>query len=247
MAKKNSDGSLGCLFIVALLIILPLVPIAWGIFAIVKWFKWKKLKKYYPNNSISDFWLTHEEKIEFLQSRKEYIIADDNLNQLRATADAENLSRNVDGSISNRSNRGKEINRLFSEQEKIYNSNKRNLNYLSEKPFYEWLSLKETFSPYYASTSAFATWLIAFYGSLSYFFKKPLLALFEVYDHFALGREKFIVLDDDWTMKLIFALSISAIVSIGIYYLTKYFAGKFIFAKKFPEPPIVNSDNCNNY
>lgn len=261
MAKNNSDGSLGCLFIFALLIILPLVPIAWGIYALVKWFKWSKLKKRYPNNSVSNFWITNEEKIKYLDLLKDYTIvnvklnqADDNLNRLRETADAENVSRNVDGSISNRSNRGKELNRLFNEYDKIYNSfsNQRQrirteISYLCEKPVDEWFHLKGTFSPYYSSTSAFIGWFIAFYGSLSYFFKKPLLAIFEIYDHFALGRNEFIVLKDNWTMKLIFALLISAIISIGIYYLTKYLADKFVFEKKYAKPPIVNRDNYDNY
>lgn len=261
MAKKKSDGSLGCLFIFALLIILPLVPIAWGVYALIKWFKWKKAKNKYPKKSITEFWLTQEEKEGFIESIENKIEISKRLEKIEkliqevySTADEEKISRNSDNSISRKSKKGKQLNKNLDNLYKTKSDLLRlerdtliDLNFGKQYPESKWYSLKETFSPFYASSSAFISWFIAFYGSISYFFQKPLLALFEIFDHFTLGREKFIVLRDDWTIKLIFALLISAIISIGIYYLTKYIADKFIFEKKYAKPPIVDVDNYDSY
>ncbi|WP_369049531.1 hypothetical protein [Tenacibaculum sp. UWU-22] len=249
MAKKNDNaGGIFFWMLVGLLIVLPLVPIAWIIYTLIKLYKWKKNQKYYPNQDISDFWLDNQEKIEFLESLNDFRKSKSNIDDLWATADNEGLPRNQDGSISNRRNRGKEINNQLNFENDIYNKSKSRLFYLREKPNDKWNYLKDYFVSYYGAIYALLFWFVAFYYSLKYFFKKPLLSVFEIYDKIFTERtEYFIALKENWELHTIYALSISAIVSLIVFYICKYLAGKFIFKNKYPEPPIVDYSNYDKY
>jgi hypothetical protein len=276
MAKNNSKGGLedfliliilAVIAIIALIavVVIPLalllVPIALGILAFIKWKKWKKEMKIYPNKSIKDFWITSEEKVEYLNLLKKLKIVNEEvlkyenkLNEIKITAKNENISRNIDGSISNRSNRGKEINKHiyeYSKEIKSFKNIRYNINNeiwsLCRKPFKKWSNLKVSFSLYNALASALVIWFVAFHSALKYFFKSPLLALCEIYDHFILKSKKNIILKEDWQIKIIVVLIISLLVSICVYYISLYFSKKIFFKKKYNEPPIIDIYNYNLY
>jgi len=249
MAKKGSqEGNYLFFIIVILLIILPLVPFAWAIYAIIKYFQWSKEKKHYPNKTISDFWLSDEEKEDFLNAIDSFWKSKARIEELQNIANNENLARNSNGAISNRSNRGKEINNELNKNINVKNSSFELMELTKEYPVALWEDLKDYFTSYYASSYAFLFWVVGFYYSMKYFFKKPLLAIFEIYDAIFLNRkENFLAIDENWTMDLIFVLSISAIFSILIFYFSKYLASIFIFKTRYKKPPYVTFDNCNKY
>lgn len=251
MSRNSQNDTRGIIIIIIvgiLLLILPLVPIAWGIFALIKYFKWKKEKKQYPNKTISDFWIDEEDKNNFEISRLNFWDSKQKIEDLLNTAESENLTRNSDGSISNRSNRGKEINNQLHKYNSLKNESYNTLEFLREYPLDLWVLLKDTFTSFYASSYAFLFWFIGFYYSMKYFFKKPFLATLEIYDKIILKKERnYIIIKEDMIENFIYVLIISALTSIIIYYFTKFLAGRFIFRTRYKKPPEVTYDTVNKY
>lgn len=236
-------------------------PMVWSIVSFIKWLKWKKIRNKYSNKSISDFWLNYPDKLRFASLLRNFFIINDKIHEIEshfddlwATVEAENISLNIDGSISRRSNRGKELNQLLDENEREFNLYRREradleykLDFLSKKPISEWNRLKKVFAPYFASTYALGSWFASFYLLLFYFFKKPFFALIEINDYYKLGRENFFILKDNWITSIFLTILISTIVSICFYYLRKYVVENFMFEKRFPKPPLVTNDNYDQY
>jgi len=245
--------------LIALVIILsgPIAPFVIIIKSLIKRYKWKKLIKTYNESQ----WLNETEKIDFLKFHKNYNVLQEDIdsfqnsiNEINNIANKENISRNSDGSISNRSNRGKVLNKELSLLYNELSSSKSKQSsfgseiwWLKNKPQRFWEDLKENYVPYYSYLYTFYFWLICFYLMVSYFFKKPSLALYEMFSYLFLGQKKFILLKEGWGFKIILVLIACAILSLLFNFLIESIINKYVFKKKYPQPPIVTLNNYNNY
>jgi hypothetical protein len=245
--------------LIALAIILsgPIAPFVIIIKSLINRFKWKKLIKSYNER----FWLNETEKNEFLDYHNNYNILQEeidkiqnSINEINNIANKENISRNSDGSISNRSNRGKVLNKelslLYNELSSTKSKQSRfgsEIWWLKNKPQSFWEELKENFIPYYTYLYTFYFWLICFYLMVSYFFKKPSLALYEMFSYLFLGQKKFILLKEGWGFKIILILIGCALLSLLFNLLIELIIKKYVFKKKYPQPPIVTLNNYDNY
>jgi hypothetical protein len=98
----------------AIIISGPLAPFVIIIKSLIKRRTWKKLN----NNYTLNYWLNKKEKVSFLDSHINYKTLQSEINkveleieELYDTADNENIKRNDNNAISNRSHRGKELNK----------------------------------------------------------------------------------------------------------------------------------------
>lgn len=245
--------------LIAIAIILsgPIAPFVIIIKSLIKRFKWKKLIKSYNER----YWLNEKEKNEFLISHKNYNILQEeidkivhSIDEINITANKENISRNSDGSISNRSNRGKELNKrlsvLYNElssTESKQSSFGNKIWWLKNKPLRFWEELRDQYIPYYSYLYTFYFWLICFYLMVNYFFKKPSLALYEMFSYLFLGQKKFVLLKEGWGLKILLILIGCAILSILFNLLVELIIKKYVFNKKYPQPPTVTLNNYNRY
>lgn len=249
MAKKGNDDGTGCFVIagiVILLILLPLIPIIFGVITIINWFKLRKKKKIYPNKTASDFWLNEEEKKHFKEMSENIPIAFRNVMNAKNAGEEENISKNQNGSFSNRSNRGKEINSIINENQSYLDSNMWRINLLETQPINDWQNMRKIYANFIASSYTILIWFFAFYITFSQYFKKPLLSLSEIYSHYVYGTTTYISLKDEWQNKLLIVLGITAVITLIGYFLMKYI-GKYMFANKYPKPQKVTKYNIDEF
>jgi hypothetical protein len=249
MSKKGKDDAAGCLVIagiLVLLILLPLLPIILGVITIINWFKLQKKKKLFPNKTASDFWLNEQEKERFKEMSKNISIAKRNVKDAKEAGANENLKRNQDGSFSNKGYRGKEINNIIYKNESYLDDNVWEIDMLAIKPIYDWKRMRNIYGNYIASSYTILIWILAFYITFSQYFKKPLIALSEIYSHYIYGTTKYIILKDDWEKNLLFVLAITAVITLIGYFIMRYI-GKAMFSKKYPKPEKVTYQNVDIY
>ena len=245
--------------LIALAIILsgPIAPFVIIIKSLIKRYKWKKLIKTYNEK----YWLNETEKKDFLKFHKNYNVLQEDIdafqnsiNEINNIANKENLNRNSDGSISNRSNRGKTLNKELSVFYNELSSSKSKQSsfgseiwWLKNKPHRFWEELRENYIPYYSYLYTFYFWLICFYLMVGHFFKKPSLALYEMFSNLFLGQKKFILLKDGWELKIMLILIGTAILSLLFNLLIESIIKKYLFNKKYPQPPTVTLNNYNQH
>tara|TARA_R110001606_G_C15355651_1_gene647992 strand:+ start:114 stop:884 length:771 start_codon:yes stop_codon:yes gene_type:complete len=249
MAKNGKDDTTGFLVIVGivvLLILLPLVPIIFGIITIINWFKLRKKEKEYPNKTETDFWLNEQEKEHFKEMSENIPIAFRNVMNARNAGEEENISKNQNGSFSNRSNRGKEINSIINENQSYLDNNLWRIKLLESKPINDWQNMRKIYANFKASSYTILIWFFAFYITFSQYFKKPLLSLSEIYSHYVYGTTTYISLKDEWQNKLLITLGITAVITLIGYFLMKY-VGKYMFANKYPKPQKVTKHNIDEF
>lgn len=249
MARRTKDDGTGCLILIIIgvvLILLPLVPIIFGIIALINWFKFRKKKKQYPNKLPNDFWLDEREKERFKEISSNIPIANNNVVQAKNAGERENVSKNMDGSFSNRSNRGKEINKVINENQSYIDDNLWRLQMLEMQPIDDWTEMQNTFSSYFAPLYTIGVWFITFYITFSQYFKKPLLSLSEIYSHYINGTTKFISLKEGWETNLLIALGITAGITLISYFILKK-VGKMKFKTKYPKPEKVTKENIDDF
>jgi len=82
---------------------------------------------------------------------------------------------------------------------------------------------------------------------VSHFFKKPLLALYEMFSYLFLGQKKFILLKEGWGLKILLILIGCALLSLLFNLLIEIIIKKYVFNKKYPQPSVVTLNNYNHY
>lgn len=123
---------MGVLFFLLKKYILFAIPILLIISTLFYLIRKNTLKVKYPNQKINDFWLNEEEKESFIKVYSQRRTAYDNIYDLEYKS--KGLSRNKDGTISNRSNLGKEINQNLSLNYSILSKTFDDYFYLKELP-----------------------------------------------------------------------------------------------------------------
>lgn len=245
--------------LIALAIILsgPIAPFIIIIQSFIKRWKYKKLIKSYDE----DYWLNTSEKIKFLENHESYSIIkgeveniENLIENVNLTADRENISRNSNGNISNRSKRGKTLNKelsslneLLSKAKSKQSSIRSRIDRLKFKPRNFWEYLKDQYVSYYSYLYTLFFWIFCFYFMVNYFFKKANLALYEMFSYIFLDQEKFIILKNGWGTKILVILITCAILSLIFNSVATSIIKKFIFKKKYPMPPIVSINNYDDY
>jgi hypothetical protein len=225
-----------------------IVMIIWIIACVIRKKKYKKIEKIYPNKSISDFWLSESEQKKWLKTRNIFWGSKTKIDELVKISYNENLSRNKDGTISIRSNRGKEINGLLRENIKTKNTYFTILENFKFIPIRKYENVKYVFSLYNSSKYSFLFYTICLYYSFKHFFKSPILFLTEIYEMYFLNKkEYFLTLNKNWEKNLLIAFVISTLVSVVVFYICHYIIFKFIFAKRYSRPPEVIYSNYNIY
>lgn len=124
MARKSSNsGGVGILLLILLVLFVILVPIV--ILLAIPYFVWQNYKiKLEPKNQMSDYWLSEFQK-ELYRSRladwselyDELKVIEENMQEVHLYAQSHNLSRNMDGSYSRRSEMGKRVMNMLDELE----------------------------------------------------------------------------------------------------------------------------------
>ncbi len=249
MARKTKDDGTGCLILIVIgviLILLPLVPVIFGIIALINWFKFRKKKKQFPNKIPNDFWLDEQEKEQFKVISSNIPIAFQNVVNAKNAGEQEKLSKNMDGSFSNRSKRGKEINQIINKNQSYIDNNLWRIKRLETQPIDDWKAMQNTYSSYFAPLYTIGIWFITFYISFSQYFKNPLLSLSEIYSHYIHGTTKYISLKEGWETNLLIALGITAGITLIGYFILKRI-GKLLFKNKYPKPEKVTKENIDNF
>ena len=186
-----------------------------------------KLKFKYNSKSISLFWIDEEDQKMFKELNTELIKRYSEINSLHEHAKEAEISKNMDGSYSNRSNLGKQINeRLASNQNSIkLIENKHSI--LENKPINNWKSFINVF----ININSLFVALITMVFSYLYLF----LSQFQISDLIKT------VSDGDRVAVLIYVL-INLVIGL-IAYIFSYLFFKIQVLNQFPKPPLVDGDN----
>ena len=225
---------MGLLFFILGKFILFIVPILLLISTFYFLVRKNALKGNFSNQKIQDFWLTEEEKNSFIELDNQRRAAYDKIYDLENKS--EGLSRNKDGTISNRSNLGKEINQNLSLNYSILSKTSEDYFYLKELPQKKWKSFLKVYSIYGALFSSLLLWFISFF----------ILRLIFPSDDYL--RTSFIleVFSIDVSENTIKAKTIATVISV-LSFLIGYFIYSQLFKANYEMPPEVDSENVNLY
>lgn len=250
MSENNSENEQGCISTILLIIIgvilLPSVPFLLLILAIGAYVELKKIEKNYPNKSISDFWLSEEEQQTFVSVNDKCVDATNTIYKSKQAGKEENIGINNDGSFSNRSYRGKELNNLITENENIWKKYNQILKTKKIEPYLKWENTKSDYSRNKGMLYSIVIWLITFTVTVVKFFEKPYYKPFiDFYKTYVVGKESFFSLTKShWEM--IFVFLVPLVVVYIFYHIIKGISS-FIFKKKYPKPPFVTIKNYKSY
>lgn len=239
----------GAIFIIVILgqYLLIFVPIIVFIILIFYSIKWKIQEKKHPYKSIKDFWLDDNEKITFESICSKLANARTNIESLIKQGNNENISKNMDGSFSNRSNRGKEINRELNINNNQYNKSLPRFEYYSSKPYLKWEKLRKTKIWFKSFSFSFIFYVCSFYYFFNEKFSKGILAFYEIILFYFSSQKEFISLKgDEWKTDFSFVMIYSSLISL-LGFLIGYFLTKIQFKNEYPEPELVSMSNLKEY
>ncbi|MGE0561100.1 MAG: hypothetical protein AB7O47_04745 [Flavobacteriales bacterium] len=141
--KKAIEG-IGVLIILAIIIAIVIIKIAitlalflFPLFILAGFLYYFFIEKKYSSKieeAQRGIWLTNEEEAEKKKLYNTLTKAQEQISLANEQADSEGLSRNMDGSISLRSNRGKELSKVINENSYIIYENNDKYHYLVSLP-----------------------------------------------------------------------------------------------------------------
>lgn len=257
MSKRNNNSGsflfilLGVAFFLLiyllsfLIVLLPFVLVAGYALKSIKVDSTKKA----IGGSMSDFWLNETEKKHFKQLNTSLEQTVHTINSFKNKGYSAGISINKDGSFSQRSNLGKEINRVLKENQPKELYLRSQLSELEIQPYLQWESFNKAIVNAQAYLLAFIAWLIGLgvcqIGNTQI---KSKLNFFDSY--FFLIKE----LIAGEIHKLSFSdveiqtVSIASLCAIVVFFLTKYiWALRKPAVKYSPEPDIVSLSNVDAY
>ena len=254
--KKVDDDSgiaglvLICIFIAFLLlhiliIIPPILAFLYGCWFGIKLY-WQNLK---IKGSLSDFWLTDEEKAGYFKNLEDFAFFSDQVYEARTIAYENNVKENTDGSYSRRSQAGKRAQDLMDQYAAPSRQANEKVTFYENLPYSRWLEHHEKIHAYIyrfgAGVLSLSVWLVMFIyisNDLNLDSKQLLK------EYFAnLTFEKKDVNDSVYE-----AFGTPSLVAIFVFFVSRWIFSKLIckFSSKFifsPEPPIVNASNIQEY
>lgn len=255
MAKKSKSTSSGAELVilgllavmVLILIIAPIYLIGGFIYSLIKY----KYKYSWLKNPISDFWLTKEEKLEFTEISNKIDDSFSKIIDARHKGREQQVSINLDGRFSAKSELGKELQRIIDKNTTIQNSANNSLNSLSSKPQKKWNEFSKVYGKviafFIASFSYLMTSIVV--SQIEYFniSLKKILG-FGYYIYLGLNEEKIEMFKYFEKGHFIYGMILITVISYGVYHLCKSDKIANYFANKIsPEPPIVELENLEKY
>jgi len=216
--------------IIILFIILPtiLYPISMVLSVVGIIFQWLKLRK-----SNNHFWLSETEKQEYHNTSIEIVKIDTKISNLIATAKDKKISKNVDGSYSNRSDFGKDLNVQLKELKPLKLNKFKLMKRLEYKPFQKWTNVNNTFSEFYASILSFIISIVTFL-----IITKDFGDLISLFTDFPFSR---------FSESVILGLHLSGLAYILTFFGIQFLFKKLIFNIFHKKPQLVTINNFDKY
>jgi hypothetical protein len=244
--SKKQDEAVGMLLLIVLLVIailflaVVMTPIVLVVGFLIYFFKYLSYRKKI-NGTMSDFWLNEKEKEEFKFLYESIESANQIINESNSIADSQGISRNMDGSISARSKKGKELKYTIEENETLIYNLSGQYYALKYLPYKNW----EKFSQAFTRRNSFVIGLIVYILT-------ALTMISVSYESFILGLDSFINfpatmfsggLSESGDGKVMLIVILLTVIS--------YFIGTLIFKgiskRKSPVPAEVDSENVDKY
>lgn len=249
MTKQKDSGGGDLTLIILILLVIAIAAAIAPIFLIGALIYYTlKFKKKYPNLSgtYRDFWLNESEKAEFKKWYKLEVDSNKMIDEANQMADDHELSRNMDGRISSRSDLGKKLLEVISENRDVLRDASRSIGYLSRKPLRQWEEFFELYKYYFGFRIS----------SIVYFIGLPIMCQFKYFklslqDALLFGYNLYrgIGVKDYGIGKYVykenlFGLTLVAAIALASYYFAKHVSIRQA-NKLSPEPPEIDIDNID--
>lgn len=249
MARKKSNSSplvtLFIFIIIAVIAFVVLTPIVLIAGFLKNQYQAVRLRSAIVSRK-GKVWLDKYERQEFIEKVRTLQATEQKIGEAESRGEQGAVSRNRDGSFSARSKLGKELREIMDQSLPLQQCLLEELQLLQELPASRWRKLNR----YVAKSHAFALALIAWSGTLSYYFfeqgRQFGSDFLQVYWAFATN----LIRADQSKLPLSGAdvemLFVSTAVGVGSYWL-----GRLVFfraGKRYaPEPDLVTMQNINSY
>ncbi len=223
--------AIGILLFFAFMSYHAIYPIILTVWMFSSYYTLNNLEKKHNAKSISDFWLNQDQKEHFLSLNCEINKRHSEINRLHQEAIKQNISKNIDGSYSNKSQNGKNINEKLKENQKGLYEMEREFDELDRLPANKYELFKKELSNEYGIQFFTGVALICF------------LILLIV--DFGIGAIIDKVNQHDFFRSLtniLFSIVIGGIT----YFITKNFYTHRI-ERVYPVPPEITMSNINSY
>lgn len=246
MTKQKDSGGGDLTLIILILLVIAIAAVIAPIFLIGALIYYTlKFKKQYPklSGTYRDFWLNESEKEEFKKWYKLEVDSKKMIDEANQMADDHDLSRNMDGRISSRSDLGKKLLEVMSENRDVLRDASRSLGYLSRKPLRQWNEFLESFKNYFAIRISSIVYFIALpiMCQFKYFKLNIQDALLFVYNLYRGIGDKEYGIGKYVYKENMFGLILVAGIAVVSYFLARYFSYKQA-NKLTPEPPEIDID-----
>lgn len=231
--KDDSEGGIALLVIFILFILISVSPIfvlLFGLFYGLK-FYWQYIK---VNNDYSDFWLKSSEKQKYIQYYNQFTQYSTIIDDAHSLARTKNISINKDGSYSQRSNVGKQVQQAISRSQPYYQQAMHEVEYYQNLPYNRWLGFHTDGARCAAAVVSLIIWSI----SLSYL----------AYNHGI--NVKFLIqnyINFNFSSDGNFIFVVTGLASISSFFIAQWILIKVIKGKYSPQPPQVDIHNVNYY
>lgn len=199
--------------------------------------------------TLQDFWLDYEQKNNLKRWYHAGSEASEKIHNANESAEKHNLSRNLDGKLSLRSELGKKLNKEIEENELLQQEAISHITHLSEVPWNNWNKFYNSYKNYLSLRVSTATYFISLpiVCQFSEFKLSIQNALLFGYNCFLgikeqgfniYGIEKHVSKENGYGMLIITGLALLS------FYIGRYDA--YEYAKKItPEPPDIDYDNVD--
>lgn len=185
---------------------------------------WKKIKADKLDGE-KILWMTEEEKAKLDRSHLLITKALNQINEANREANSSGIDRNIDGRISARSRKGKELIRIIEENERIYDYNIDDMKKLNELPVRNWSYYRRVFAIRSAAVIGLAIYLI----SIVFMAITDIELLKETFQSKLELKE----IPGNWDI-----IAIVVFLTLLVFYITMLINYQ-IFGNKFPKPSSV--------
>jgi len=201
------------------------------------------------NMKINDYWLTNEEIIKFEKLTHQYNILKIQINDLYDSAKKYNIGTNLNGTFSNRSNKGKEINQNISTLDQQSYAIRNSLYDLIKIPKNNWGKIKTSIDDHNKQYTDYINIKLlknSYKVSFLFWLVSLLLSLLIYFFFYNLLPESFLIFGK--TIKKIYILFWGPpLISYIFFLILKLFKPEIVITNYPTEPPPVTLDNLYNY
>ena len=252
--KKDNDLAGGALMIIIFVLVFvamfiaAITPIIIIFGFLINYGRSEEIKKEIKGD-YSDFWLSDDEKCDFKNTHKEYSNVKDIIVNANNRAINAGVTRNQDGRYSARSKVGKEVRAIFERYEEPLNNLTQKFDKIRTLPLQRWTDFDNSIKKYKAYGYSALAYIILIIGYGLYIGKSSFADMYSPYKKVV--NNLIATFTDSYTnipllegegMLLTIATIGAFIIFFSIYKLLPDQASAFS-----PEPPVVDSNNLDNY